>query len=313
MDDGGFHVFLGEVHQRRTGLRIGTGLVLAVEFIDILDELSVQQVQGDILGADTGALATVGAAGGHMESPDDMIHILFEGSCGCLLRDAGVGIVEHALFAGAGGTSVTASVATDATGQFTTPEFEALLGAHSLQLGNHIKAVAGLLFALLTDHLVKGNNLLALAYKATLQQAIVSVQGLVLIDGLNLQRVAVFLNSGNTVAAGSTNLLDVQHTVAGNTYNINIFTKNSVLLQQLLEGVAVAGLDESCDLAALAALSDQVLAQVRTGKYIENEILFDLLLGGEHGGGQGVEELTVLPTQNPVNSAVFQQLDGFLL
>ena len=47
-----------------------TRLIIAVEAVDVVDEFPVQQVQRDVLRADAGAFAAVGAASGDVERAD---------------------------------------------------------------------------------------------------------------------------------------------------------------------------------------------------------------------------------------------------
>ena len=67
MYDAGLAIALIEVLQRMALADFIARAVFAVEFIDILDEFAVKQMQRDALGADTAALTAVGAATGHME------------------------------------------------------------------------------------------------------------------------------------------------------------------------------------------------------------------------------------------------------
>ena len=104
IDDGRLTVVLAEIHERRAGVEIGAGLIVTVEFIDVLDELAVQKMQRDMLRTDAGAFTAVGAPGDDVEGTDDMEHVLLERIGNGLVLKAGIVVVEHALFARAGHT-----------------------------------------------------------------------------------------------------------------------------------------------------------------------------------------------------------------
>ena len=133
--DRGLTIVKCKVHKRRLCIHIAAGLIFAVKGVDILNEFPVEQVQRDTLGAYTAAFAAVGAAACHVEGADDVEHILLEGVDSRLLGHAGVGVVEYALLAGAGRTSVAARVAANAARELAAPEFKALLGAQFYATG----------------------------------------------------------------------------------------------------------------------------------------------------------------------------------
>ena len=114
IDDGRLTVVLTEIHERRAGVKIGSGLIVPVKLVDVLDELAVEQMQRDMLWTDAGAFAAVGAAGDDVEGPDDVEHIFLERIGDGLVIKAGIEVVEHALFARARRTHVAARVAADA-------------------------------------------------------------------------------------------------------------------------------------------------------------------------------------------------------
>ncbi len=73
-------------------------LIIAVKLVDVLYELAVQQVQRDMLRTDARAFAAVGAAAGDVERADDVEHVFLKAVGGGLVGNAGIGVVEHALF-----------------------------------------------------------------------------------------------------------------------------------------------------------------------------------------------------------------------
>ena len=121
----------------------------------------------DVLRTYSGAFAAVRTSAGNVECTDDVEHIFFKGVCRCFLCDTGFGVIEYAAFAGAGRTSVTASVATDATGKFASPEFKSLVGSHRFEFFDLIEAVCFHHFAFFADELVVDGVIFALASKAT--------------------------------------------------------------------------------------------------------------------------------------------------
>lgn len=98
-----------------------------------------------------------------MEGTDDMEHVLLERIGNGLVLKAGIVVVEHALFARAGGTDVAAGVAADAARQFAAPEGVALLCRHGLEFFNLGKTAAVRIFlALRTEQLVEADEFLLL-------------------------------------------------------------------------------------------------------------------------------------------------------
>ena len=102
---GRLRVVRAVVCERRAGEGFLPRLIFAVVSVYVGDELSVQEVERDVLGAYARAFSAVCAASGNVERADYVEHILLE-RIGCrLLRYPGCGIVEYAVFAGAGGTT----------------------------------------------------------------------------------------------------------------------------------------------------------------------------------------------------------------
>ena len=120
-----------------------------------------------MLRTNSGALAAVSAARGHMERPDDMEHVFLERIGRGLVVRAEVVIIKHALFAAARGAHVAAGVAADAARQLAAPESETFFRRHGFELCYLVEAViVGDLFTLFTDQLVEADDLLALAARA---------------------------------------------------------------------------------------------------------------------------------------------------
>mgnify|MGYP000198228339 CR=1 FL=1 len=71
-------------------------------------------MQGDVLGANPGALPAVGATPSHMEGADDVEEILFKGICSRLILHPGRRIVKDTFLTGAGGAHIPAGVAANA-------------------------------------------------------------------------------------------------------------------------------------------------------------------------------------------------------
>ena len=90
IDDGRLTVVLAEIHERRAGVKIGAGLIVAVKLVDVLDELAVEQMQRDMLWTDAGAFAAVGAAGDDVERTDDVEHVFLKGIGDGLVFKAGM-------------------------------------------------------------------------------------------------------------------------------------------------------------------------------------------------------------------------------
>ena len=142
MYNGGFGVILREADQRMLHFRVFACLIFSVEGVDILDELSVQQMERNVFRTYSGAFAAVGASARYMERTDDVEHILFKAVVSGFLSDTGVRVIEYALFAGACGTYVAARIAADASGQLASPEFEAFVSGHVFELFNQVESAA---------------------------------------------------------------------------------------------------------------------------------------------------------------------------
>ena len=178
VNDRGLGIFSGEAYERCTASRLCACYVLAVDLIDILDELSVEEVERDALRTYSAALATVGASARNVERADNVEHLLLEGVDVCLLCGVELSAVEYALAAGACGAYVSARVASDALGELSLEELELLGGAHSLDSLNFCESflIAGV--AGLADELVVDLVLLALANVAALEHTVVIRAGL---------------------------------------------------------------------------------------------------------------------------------------
>ena len=109
----GLGVVCTEAGQGSFAFQVGSGLIVTVDGVDILDELAVEQVQGNSLGADPAAFAAVRATPGHMEGTNHMEHLLFERVHVCFLRTVKLIAVEYTFTAAACRTDITAGIAAD--------------------------------------------------------------------------------------------------------------------------------------------------------------------------------------------------------
>ena len=113
VNDGGLGVFSGEVYERCAAACLCACYVLAVDLIDILDELSVEEVERDALRTNSAALSAVGASACDVERADYVEHLFFEAVNVSLLCAVELCAVEYALTARASGTYVSARITTD--------------------------------------------------------------------------------------------------------------------------------------------------------------------------------------------------------
>ena len=166
-----------------------------------------------------------------MEGTDDMEHVLLERIGNGLVLKAGIVVVEHALFARAGGTDVAAGVAADAARQLAAPEGVALLCRHGLEFFNLGKTAAVRIFlALRTEQLVEADEFFALAGLALEQQRIGLLDRPLTVDRGNAQVFAVFRDCRDT---GKSQFLDgfhVAHAVALYADGVDCLAQDAVLL-----------------------------------------------------------------------------------
>ena len=206
-------------------------------------------MERDALRTYSAALAAVGASARNVERADDVEHLFLEGIYVCLLSGVELCAVEYALAAGACGAYVSARVASDALGKLSLEELELLSGAHSLDSLNLCESftVAGV--AGLADELVIDLVLLALANVATLKHTVAVRAGLLTVDGIDLESITSIGHlsaayCGNALcAARLLDLLDVKLTLAANADDVRLVAVNSVLGEELVEAIAVAGLE----------------------------------------------------------------------
>ena len=92
----------------------GTLRGILVELVDVLDELAVQKMQRNSLGAYARTLAAVGASARNVERADYVEQLLFERNVVGFSRYARIRIVEHAFNARASRTNVSACVTANA-------------------------------------------------------------------------------------------------------------------------------------------------------------------------------------------------------
>lgn len=256
-------VFLGEVHQRRTAACLCTCLIFAVIGVDILDELPVQQMERNVLRTYSGAFSAVRTAACNVECTDDVEHILFEGVCCCLLRNAGCRVIKNALLTAARRADIAAGITADAAGQLSTPERIALVRSHRLQLFYHIETTGfRIFFSVFAQHFVINNNLMALADFAAFQQAVLLGYADFAVHGVNLYGVAAGSDAQDAFCAGVTYLFCIQLAVTRDTDDVNIFTLDAVFRQQLVKAVGITGFQENQCLAVQLRQLDQILGQV---------------------------------------------------
>lgn len=98
----------------------------------------------------------------------------------------------------------------------------------------------------------------------------------------------------------------VEHSVAGDADNVNIVADYSVLAQQLIEAVRVAGLKKDSGLSLTVAELYGIFRHISTAEAIINK-LGKLILGGKYGGSDIVAELAALPCEYARDSTVAQE------
>ena len=178
------YVVEGKARQRALCLRIDTGLELTVKFVDILDELAVEEMQRNALRAYAAALAAVCAAAGNVECTDDVEHSLLKGPRSPSVRCQNLVLSKthlRQLHAG----HIAAGVAADAATELILEESELFFRAHGFDLLDLCKAVCVLCVAALADGLVENLVLLALADMAALQHAILIGERLFTVERLH--------------------------------------------------------------------------------------------------------------------------------
>jgi hypothetical protein len=162
MNNTGLHIFLRISSKRCRCGTILSGLIRTVKLIDILNEFPVQKMKRYILGTDTGTLPTVRTPSGYMECPDNMEHIFFEGIGRCLLCNAGIRIIEYALFTGTGRTYIPAGITADTLGKLFSPKCKPFVAAHGFQFLYLSETIRLLYFPLFSQKLIVCYMLLAL-------------------------------------------------------------------------------------------------------------------------------------------------------
>ena len=230
--------------KRRLSIGIFARLIVTVERVDVLDELAVEEVEGDILGTYSGAFAAVGATSCNVERSDDVEHLFFEAVCGRFVFNTRFRVVKYAFFAGASGASVTASVATDATGEFILPESKSFVSSHSLKTSNLVKTSRFYNVTVFAHEFIISDVLFTLAVDAAFSKNACGFDGngSVVVKGGDNDLVAFGSDRSDAFAADRLNLGDISHTFAGNTYGIYLFTVETVFGEKLIEAVSVARL-----------------------------------------------------------------------
>ena len=221
-----------------------------------------------ILRANAGALAAVGASACNMECADDVEQLFFKAVCGSLIFDTRLGVIENALFAGTCGAYVTACVTADAARELTLPERIALIGGHCLKALDLVKAMRIKYLAVLAEQLVIYYMTAALAVFAALEQKLGARCCENIIIRCKMYGLAVLLCAeqlGNEML----HLALVKHSVAGDSDNVNIVADYSVLAQQLIEAVRVAGLKKDSGLSLAVAELYGVFRHISTAEAID--------------------------------------------
>ena len=217
-------------------------------------------MKGNVLRTNSCTFAAVCASARNVEGTDKVEHILLEGVGSGSLSDTGVGVIEYAVFTGAGRTYISACVAADALGKLASPEVVALVGSHCFQLFNKLKACAvGIYFAVVSDHLIENNVLLALAGLALVAESFGLGHCLVAVKSVDSNGLAVALHACDTLDTLGLNGISVNLACALNADDINVVTEDPVLFKELIEAVCIAGLEEYQELALLAGFLYQVL------------------------------------------------------
>ena len=164
MNDGRLYIVLSKADKGMSYVGIVTGLIITVKCVDILDELSVEEVKRNMLGTYSGAFAAVGTSSGNVERADDVEHIFLKAVVSCFLSNAGVGVIEYTLLAGAGRAYVAARIAADAAGKLASPELKSLICGHVFKLFYQVKSAAvSDLFAVFADYLIVYSKLFGFA------------------------------------------------------------------------------------------------------------------------------------------------------
>ena len=132
------------------------------------------------------------------------------------------------------------------------------------------------------------------------------------VQRINNQVFSIFPDCGNALTAHGTDFFNVAHPVALYAHHIDVLPADAVFLQKLAKRIGIAGLDKRGDFSAFPGLGNEILGKIRAGKRSKPEILFNFLPASENCRSQIIEELALLPAENPVNAAVFQQLNRFL-
>ena len=304
----GLDVLGGVVHDRGAAADCGTRLIFPIEAVNILDELAVQKVQRNVLRANAGTFAAIGAATDHMERADDVEHLFLKAVCRRLVLHAGVRVVEHALFARAGRADITAGVAADAAGKLILPESEPLVRRHFFQLFHLVKPRAVQHLAVLAEQLVIGNVLFRFTVYAAIGQKLCSFQRLCAVIQRIDQHLVALLTDGDDAVGGFTDAVYVQHTVAGHADRIHLFTVKAMLGEQLVEAVGIAGLQKHQHLAVLfGGLFDEILGEVRTAEIVEHKIILQFCSAVKHSGRHIIGKLPCFPAEHAGNGSVSEQ------
>ena len=191
-------------------------------------------MKGNTLGTNTAALATVRTAASHMESADDVEHLLLEGVHICLLGTVKLVAVEDTFPTAACGTDVPAGIAADTFAEFLLEESKLLSRAHSLDLLDLCETVCILCILGLADFLVEDLVLFAFTGMASSQHGIFIGNALLSVKSLHGKRLALIgdLSARNLLDSLDSlgfDLLDVELSFTANADDVSFVPVYPVL------------------------------------------------------------------------------------
>ena len=152
--------------------------------------------------------------------------------------------------------------------------------------------------------------LFALAVEAALGQRVSLGDGLFAVEGLHHEIVALGLDAQDAFDSLGLEGFAVGLALARHAHDIDVFADDAVLLDQLIEAVSIAGLEEDEDLALLAGFLDEIFGKVVAAEIGVDELLVHLLGGGEYRRGDVIDEFAGLPAENTLDGAALQKFLG---
>lgn len=219
-------------------------------------------MQRDLFGADPRAFAAVGTPSRHVEGTDNMEQLLLEAIRRRLLRHTRFRVIKHAFFTAARGTDVPAGVTADAAGKLRLPEGVPLILRHPFQRLHLFKAaaVAGRRSArrVLTEKLVINHRFFLTAQAALLQNAFPLDRAMFVRKRLNEETVVLPSDRQDPVSRRLCQKISIRHPVAGDRHRVDLLSCHPMLGKQLVQAVAVAGLQENQHSSRLFRLGDEI-------------------------------------------------------